>query len=65
MVGLALAWLIPGQASAHLLSAGVGSIQIQGDTSTLLIAVPVSLFRGVTWTATGFFSRTRSVRAAR
>ena len=47
LVGLALVCLIPGQASAHLLSAGVGSIQIQGETSTLLIAVPVSLFRGV------------------
>ena len=54
LVGLALAWLIPGQASAHLLSAGVGSIQIQGDTSTLLIAVPVSLFRGVDLDGDGF-----------
>lgn len=35
------------QASAHLISAGSGSISIQSDKTTLLMGVPASLFSGI------------------
>ena len=39
---LALAFIFYSPASAHLLSAGSGTIQIQAERSTLLIGVPVT-----------------------
>lgn len=39
--------LVSGQASAHLISAGSGSVSIQSDKTTLLVGVPVALFSGV------------------
>lgn len=43
----ALTGLISNHASAHLISAGSGSISIQSDKTTLLIGVPVALFSGI------------------
>lgn len=42
---MALAWALAGPASAHLIAAGVGSVNIQADKSVLLIGVPASLFK--------------------
>jgi hydrogenase/urease accessory protein HupE len=42
-----LTGLAPSLSSAHLISAGSGSISIQSDKTTLLMGVPASLFSGI------------------
>ena len=44
---LAALLMLCGDASAHLISAGFGSINIQPDKTSILIGVPVSMFKGV------------------
>ena len=46
-LALCLSLLVSSQASAHLISAGFGSITITHDQTRLLIGVPVSLFKGI------------------
>ncbi len=46
-IALCLSLLVSSQASAHLISAGFGSITIAHDKTRLLIGVPVSLFKGI------------------